>query len=41
MPKVVPERVGVDGPPTAEEIAVLDDVTGLSWGRCEPETVAP
>ena len=41
VPKVVPERVGVDGPPTAEEIAVLDDVTGLSWGRCEPETVAP
>ena len=41
VPTVVPERVGVDGPPTAEEIAVLDDVTGLSWGRCEPESVAP
>ncbi|MBV9953392.1 MAG: ABC transporter permease [Acidimicrobiia bacterium] len=32
---VVPERVGAAGRPTAEEIRELDDVLGLSWGRCE------
>jgi branched-chain amino acid transport system permease protein len=35
-PPVVPERVGIDGRVTAEEIEELDDVLGLSWGRCEP-----
>jgi branched-chain amino acid transport system permease protein len=36
---VVPERVGTDGRATAEEIQELDDVLGLSWGRCEPRAV--
>jgi branched-chain amino acid transport system permease protein len=38
-PAVVPERVGSNGGPTAEEIAELDDVLGLSWGRCDPRAV--
>jgi branched-chain amino acid transport system permease protein len=38
-PPVVPERVGAGGTPTPEEIAQLDDVLGLSWGRCDPESV--
>ena len=35
VPTVVPERWRCDGPPTAEESAVLDDVTGLTR-RCGP-----
>jgi branched-chain amino acid transport system permease protein len=38
-PPLVPERVGGNGGPTAEEIAELDDALGLSWGRCAPRAV--
>jgi len=37
-PEVVPELVLAGGPtPSAEAIAVMDDETGLSWGRCHAD----
>jgi hypothetical protein len=37
-PEVVPELVLAGGPtPSADEIAVMDAETGLSWGRCHAD----
>lgn len=37
--QMVPELVGLDRPFTADEVAVLDDELGLSWGRCHADPV--